>query len=48
MPLIDATQADEVMITSAIYDHAARKRSYDLLAQRFIAGAMTAPATAPA
>jgi luciferase family oxidoreductase group 1 len=36
-PLIEATQADEVMITSAIYDHAARKRSYELLAQHFIA-----------
>src|SRR5436190_586480 len=28
MPLIEATRADEVMITSAIFDHAARKRSY--------------------
>lgn len=34
-PLIDATQADEVMITSMIYDHAARKKSYTLLAQAF-------------
>lgn len=31
MPLIKATQADELMITSAIYDHTARKRSYELL-----------------
>jgi luciferase family oxidoreductase group 1 len=34
-PLIDATQADEVMITTMIYDHAARRRSYELLAQEF-------------
>ena len=33
--LIDATQADEVMITSAIYDHAARKHSYELMAEAF-------------
>ena len=45
-PLIEATQADEVMVTSAIYDHAARKRSYDLLAERFIAGAVPRPAAA--
>jgi alkanesulfonate monooxygenase SsuD/methylene tetrahydromethanopterin reductase-like flavin-dependent oxidoreductase (luciferase family) len=38
-PLIETTQADEVMITSAIYDHVARKRSYELLAERFIARA---------
>jgi hypothetical protein len=43
-PLIEATQADEVMITSAIYDHAARKRSYQVLAEYFI----TAPASASA
>lgn len=34
-PLLDATQADELMITSMIYDHEARKRSYALLAQAF-------------
>ncbi|MGE0751712.1 MAG: LLM class flavin-dependent oxidoreductase [Variibacter sp.] len=34
-PLIDATAADEVMVTSFIFDHAARKRSYTLLAQAF-------------
>jgi luciferase family oxidoreductase group 1 len=45
-PLIEATQADEVMITSAIYDHAARKRSYELLAERFMAGRTPAPAAA--
>jgi alkanesulfonate monooxygenase SsuD/methylene tetrahydromethanopterin reductase-like flavin-dependent oxidoreductase (luciferase family) len=37
MPLVEATQADEVMITSAIYDHAARKRSYELIAEHFMA-----------
>lgn len=34
-PLLDATQADELMITSMIYDHEARKISYALLAQAF-------------
>jgi hypothetical protein len=34
-PLIEASQADEVMVTSAIYDHDARKRSYRLLAEAF-------------
>ncbi len=29
------TQADEAMITTMIYDHAARKRSYVLLAEAF-------------
>ncbi|MBV9064733.1 MAG: LLM class flavin-dependent oxidoreductase [Methylobacteriaceae bacterium] len=42
MPLVEATQADEVMITSAIYDHAARKRSYELIAGHFMAGARVA------
>ena len=31
----DATQADEVMVTTMIYDHAARRRSYELLAEAF-------------
>jgi len=31
-PLIDATKADELMVTSAMHDHDARKRSYDLVA----------------
>jgi luciferase family oxidoreductase group 1 len=35
-PLIAATQADELMVTAMIFDHAARKRSYELLAQTFI------------
>jgi luciferase family oxidoreductase group 1 len=34
-PLLESTQADELMITSMMYDHAARKRSYTLLAQAF-------------
>jgi luciferase family oxidoreductase group 1 len=34
-PLIAATQADEVMITTMVYDHAARRHSYELLAQAF-------------
>src|SRR5882672_9026849 len=34
-PLIAATKADEVMATTMIFDHAARKRSYELLAKVF-------------
>jgi luciferase family oxidoreductase group 1 len=34
-PVIAATAADELMITTMIYDHAARKRSYQLLADAF-------------
>jgi hypothetical protein len=33
--LIAQTQADEAMITTMIYDHEARKRSYALLAEAF-------------
>lgn len=44
MPLIETTQADEVMVTSAIYDHEARKRSYALIARHFIAGARSVSA----
>jgi luciferase family oxidoreductase group 1 len=35
MPLVEATRADEVMVTCMIYDHAARKHSYELLAEAF-------------
>jgi luciferase family oxidoreductase group 1 len=35
MPLVEATKADEVMVTCMIYDHAARKHSYELLAEAF-------------
>jgi luciferase family oxidoreductase group 1 len=34
-PLIASTQADEVMVTTMIYDHEARKHSYELLAKAF-------------
>jgi luciferase family oxidoreductase group 1 len=34
-PLIEASEADEVMVITATYDHAARKRSYSLLAEAF-------------
>jgi luciferase family oxidoreductase group 1 len=34
-PLLKVTQADELMITSMIFDHAARKHSYELLAEAF-------------
>src|SRR5215469_3192619 len=35
MPLIEATRADELMITTMLFDHGARKRSYELLAKTF-------------
>jgi luciferase family oxidoreductase group 1 len=34
-PLIEATKADELMVTTMIYDHAARRHSYELLAETF-------------
>jgi luciferase family oxidoreductase group 1 len=34
-PLIEASQPDEVMVTTSIYDHEARKQSYTLLANAF-------------
>jgi luciferase family oxidoreductase group 1 len=37
-PLVAATQANELMATSMIFDHVARKHSYELLAQVFGAG----------
>jgi luciferase family oxidoreductase group 1 len=42
-PLIEATQADEVMVTSMIYDHEARKRCYALLAEAFELSPREAP-----
>jgi luciferase family oxidoreductase group 1 len=36
-PLIESTKADELMVTTMIYDHQARKRSYELLAEAFTA-----------
>jgi luciferase family oxidoreductase group 1 len=37
-PLVAASQANELMVTSMIFDHAARKHSYALLARAFGAG----------
>jgi luciferase family oxidoreductase group 1 len=34
-PMIAASQANEVMVITAVYDHEARKRSYSLLAEAF-------------
>jgi luciferase family oxidoreductase group 1 len=34
-PLIEASQPDEVMVITSVYDHEARKTSYDLLAAAF-------------
>ncbi len=34
-PLIAATKADELIVTTMIFDHEARKHSYELLAQAF-------------
>jgi alkanesulfonate monooxygenase SsuD/methylene tetrahydromethanopterin reductase-like flavin-dependent oxidoreductase (luciferase family) len=35
MPLIESTKADELMVTTMLFDHAARKRSYELLTKAF-------------
>ena len=35
LPLLEATRAQELMVTTMIYDHGARKRSYELLADAF-------------
>ena len=34
-PMISASQADELMIITAVYDHDARRKSYSLLADAF-------------
>lgn len=34
-PLLEATKADELMVTTMLYDHAARRHSYELLADAF-------------
>jgi luciferase family oxidoreductase group 1 len=34
-PLIESTKVDELMVTTMIFDHSARKHSYQLLAQAF-------------
>jgi luciferase family oxidoreductase group 1 len=33
--MVEATHADELMITTMVYDHSARRRSYELLAEAF-------------
>ena len=38
MGLAEITKADEVMITTMVFDHAARKHSYELLAREFRLG----------
>jgi luciferase family oxidoreductase group 1 len=46
-PVIAATKADEVMISTMIYDHGARRHSYEVLARAFgLAGAATPAAAA--
>ena len=37
-PMLTASQADELMIITAVYDHDARKKSYSLLADAFVLG----------
>src|SRR5262249_44909491 len=34
-PMIDASQPDELMIITEVYDHEARKKSHDLMADAF-------------
>jgi alkanesulfonate monooxygenase SsuD/methylene tetrahydromethanopterin reductase-like flavin-dependent oxidoreductase (luciferase family) len=34
-PLIEATKVDELMVTAMLFDHGARKHSYELLAKAF-------------
>jgi len=47
-PLIEATKADELMVTTMIYDHDARRRSYELLARAFgLSGAAPAAPVEP-
>jgi luciferase family oxidoreductase group 1 len=42
MPLIEQTQADELMVLTMVHDHEARIHSYDLLAEMFEVEAITA------
>jgi luciferase family oxidoreductase group 1 len=35
LPLIESTRADEIMVTTMVYEHAARRHSYEILAQAF-------------
>jgi hypothetical protein len=34
-PLIEATKAEELIVTTMLYDHGARRHSYELLAEAF-------------
>src|SRR5271169_261791 len=43
LALAEATRADEVMITTMVYDHAARRHSYELLAQAFSLAPLSEP-----
>jgi luciferase family oxidoreductase group 1 len=43
LALAAATRADELMITTMVYDHAARRHSYELLAQAFALTPVAAP-----
>jgi luciferase family oxidoreductase group 1 len=45
LPLIEQTQADELMILTMVHDHAARKHSYDLLAELFEVRPVAEPVT---
>jgi alkanesulfonate monooxygenase SsuD/methylene tetrahydromethanopterin reductase-like flavin-dependent oxidoreductase (luciferase family) len=43
--MIAGSRADELMVTTMLYDHAARRRSYELLAEAFgLAPAVALPA----
>ena len=44
---VELTGVDEVMVVSAIYDHGARVRSYEILAEAAAARAAAAPADEP-
>jgi luciferase family oxidoreductase group 1 len=46
-PLIEQTQADELMILTMVHDHAARLHSYDLLAEAFEVVATPPPSPLP-
>ena len=35
LPLIEVTRADEIMVTTMVYEHGARRHSYELLAKAF-------------
>jgi luciferase family oxidoreductase group 1 len=46
-PLIASAQADELMVTTMIYDHGARRRSYELIAEAFELSRPAIEGTAP-